>query len=166
MPETKPTNISSIEIENSQLKKALRVVFDRQKKDTLEIDSLKNENEKLNSTIRKQVTTIPELQIQNRVLQQQLKILIQDISVSENKKEEANEKLKQIKLKLVSLTLHLRFTRAILFLTFLSMTGLIWQSYRDNEANKRTLLVNKKLSNENESLTAQNKSFFDNRRNF
>lgn len=166
MIETNPNQLATLEAENENLKRALRTVFERQKKSTLDLESLKIENEKLNATIRKQVTTIPELQIQNRVLQQQLKNLIQDLHVAEKKQEDAFDKLRLIKQNFISTSRRLLFARVILFLSFLAMTGLIWLSYRDNETNKSTLLTLKKVSNENEVLVQQNKAYFEERESF
>lgn len=166
MIDTNLNQLTTLEAENENLKKALRTVFERQKKSATDLESLKIENEKLNATIRKQVTTIPELQIQNRVLQQQLKTLIRDLHVAEKKQEDAFDKLKQFKQNLISTSRRLLFARVILFLSFAAMTGLIWLSYRDNEANKGTLLTLKKVSDENEILVQQNKAYFEERESF
>lgn len=166
MSNTIDTNPSSLEAENDKLKLALRSVFTQNKRKTQESEALKIENEKLNSAIRKQIISIPEIQIQNRVLQQQLKIMVQDLHQSEKNQSETFENLKIVKQKLLSKIQQLRWTRTFLFMTFLSMIGLVYLSYRDKETNQKTLLIVNKINDENESLIVKNKMLFDEHESF
>ena len=166
MLKTAPINKIDLEAENEKLKAALRTVFLRQKNTSEDLDELKSEYEKLNSSVRKQATTIPELQMQNRVLQQQLKTMIQDLHFAEKNQEELFEKLKLFQKKLIAKARQLKWTRAILYLTFISTTGLIWQTYREKETNHSLTIAISKAEDENDTLHTKNKMLFDDRETF
>lgn len=160
------SNQDALSHENIKLKAALRWVYDQQKSLELSQEKLKLENEKLNHSVRQQVTTIPELQIKNKVLKEQLRIITNDLHVSEKSQDNNNEKLNQFKLAFKQIKRKLFLSQGFLFITFLGATALIWQSYRENETNKITLKKIAKLTNENETLTAQNKMYFNEKETF